>query len=75
MDRNLLSIHAFPKRMIFCISLLLIAQGIFPKSWPISFFKKNESQGAGSQGQFLYGSDTSMRLVGMVLDQFIGFFR
>ena len=33
MDRNLLSMCAIPKRMIFCSSLMLPVPGIFPKFW------------------------------------------
>ena len=32
---NLLSMYAAPRRMIFCISLMLLAPGIFPKFWSI----------------------------------------
>ena len=35
MDKNLLSMCAIPRRMIFCSSLLLLAPGIFPKFWSI----------------------------------------
>ena len=35
MDRNLLSICAVPRRMIFCNSLMLLAPVIFPKFWSI----------------------------------------
>ena len=35
MDRNLLSMCAVPRRMIFCSSFMLLAPGIFPKFWSI----------------------------------------
>ena len=35
MDRNLLSMCAVPRRMIFCSSLMLLAPGIFHKFWSI----------------------------------------
>ena len=35
MDRNLLSMCAVPRRIIFCRSLMLLAPRIFPKFWSI----------------------------------------